>query len=83
MSDVSSDVAPEELGTAEEFEVAIELETVEADDANEDPTGDVAEEVAEKPRKKPPLRLLPSSKSMRVSPLNQLVKTWPMKHLPL
>ena len=47
VSDVSSDVAPEELGTAEEFEVAIELETVEADDANEDPTGDVAEEVAE------------------------------------
>jgi hypothetical protein len=26
------------LGTAEEFEVAIELETVEADDANEDST---------------------------------------------
>ena len=47
VSDASSDVAPEELGTAEEFEVAIELETVEADDANEDPTGDVAEEVAE------------------------------------
>ncbi|MDC0079740.1 cadherin domain-containing protein, partial [Pseudomonadota bacterium] len=47
VSDSSSDVAPEELGTAEEFEVAIELETVEADDANEDPTGDVAEEVAE------------------------------------
>ena len=46
VSDVSSDVAPEELGTADEFEVAIELETVEADDANEDPTGDVAEEVA-------------------------------------
>ncbi len=47
VSDVSSDVAPEELGTAEEFEVAIELETVEADDANENPTEDVAEEVAE------------------------------------
>ena len=47
VSDVSSDVAPEELGTAEEFEVAIELETVEADDVNEDPAGDVAEEVAE------------------------------------
>ena len=47
VSDASSDVAPEELGTAEEFEVAIELETVEADDANEDSTGDVAEEVAE------------------------------------
>ena len=47
VSDVSSDVAPEELGTADEFEAAIELETVEADDANEDPTGDVAEEVAE------------------------------------
>ncbi|MDC0199147.1 cadherin domain-containing protein, partial [Pseudomonadota bacterium] len=47
VSDVSSDVAPEELGTAEEFEVAIELETVEADDANEDTTGDVTEEVAE------------------------------------
>mgnify|MGYP001296496884 CR=1 FL=1 len=47
VSDVSSDVEPEELGTAEEFEIAIELETVEADDANEDPTGDVAEEVAE------------------------------------
>ena len=47
VSDVSSDVAPEELGTAEEFEVAIELETVEADDANEDSTEDVTEEVAE------------------------------------
>jgi hypothetical protein len=47
VSDVSSDVAPEELGTAEEFEVAIELETVEADDANEDSTEDVAEEVTE------------------------------------
>ena len=47
VSDVSSDVAPDELGTAEEFEVAIELETVEADDANENPTEDVAEEVAE------------------------------------
>jgi hypothetical protein len=47
VSDASSDVAPEELGTAEEFELAIELETVEADDANEDPTGDVTEEVAE------------------------------------
>jgi len=46
VSDVSSDVAPEELGTADEFEVAIELETVEADDANEDPAGDVAEDVA-------------------------------------
>jgi hypothetical protein len=41
------DVAPEELGTAEEFEVAIELETVEADDANEDSTENVAEEVTE------------------------------------
>ncbi|MDA7548943.1 cadherin domain-containing protein [Gammaproteobacteria bacterium] len=47
VSDVSSDVAPEELGTAEEFEVAIELETVEADDANEDSTENVAEEVTE------------------------------------
>ncbi|MBD63245.1 MAG: hypothetical protein CMD68_04100, partial [Gammaproteobacteria bacterium] len=47
VSDASSDVAPEELGTAEEFEVAIELETVEADDANEDPNENVAEEVAE------------------------------------
>ena len=47
VSDASSDVAPEELGTAEEFELAIELETVEADDANEDPTGDVTEEVAQ------------------------------------
>jgi hypothetical protein len=47
VSDVSSDIAPEELGTAEEFEVAIELETVEADDANEDSTENVAEEVTE------------------------------------
>src|SRR6056300_1601178 len=47
VSDASSDVAPEELGTAEEFEVAIELETVEADDANEDSTENVAEEVTE------------------------------------
>ncbi|MDA7600638.1 cadherin domain-containing protein [Gammaproteobacteria bacterium] len=47
VSDVSSDVAPEELGTAEEFEIAIELETVEADDANEDSTENVAEEVTE------------------------------------
>ena len=47
VSDVSSDVAPEELGTAEEFEVAIELETIEADDANEDSTENVAEEVTE------------------------------------
>gem|GEM_PF-5363455 len=47
VSDASSDVAPEELGTAEEFEVAIELETVEADDANEDLTENVAEEVTE------------------------------------
>jgi len=47
VSDVSSDVAPEELGTAEEFEIAIELETVEPDDANEDTTENVAEEVTE------------------------------------
>ncbi|MDA9660136.1 cadherin domain-containing protein [Pseudomonadota bacterium] len=47
VSDASSDVAPEELGTAEEFEIAIELETVEADDANEDSTESVTEEVAE------------------------------------
>ena len=47
VSDVSSDVAPDELGTAEEFEVAIELETVEADDANENPTEEVAEETSE------------------------------------
>ena len=47
VSDVSSDVAPDELGTAEEFEIAIELETVEADDANEDSTESVTEEVAE------------------------------------
>ncbi|MDB2599747.1 cadherin repeat domain-containing protein [Gammaproteobacteria bacterium] len=47
VSDVSSDVEPEELGTAEEFEIAIELETVEADDANEDSTESITEEVAE------------------------------------
>src|SRR5210317_1248608 len=47
VSAASSDVAPEELGTAEEFELAIELETVEADDANEDSTENVAEEVTE------------------------------------
>src|SRR6056300_626541 len=47
VSDASSGVAPEELGTAEEFELAIELETVEADDANEDSTENVAEEVTE------------------------------------
>ena len=47
VSDASSDVAPDELGTAEEFEIAIELETVEADDANEDSTESVTEEVAE------------------------------------
>jgi len=47
VSDTSSDVEPEDLGTADDYEVAIELETVEADDANEDPTGEVAEEVAE------------------------------------
>ena len=38
---------PEDLGTADDYEAAVELETVEADDANEDPTGEVAEEVAE------------------------------------
>ena len=47
VSDVSSDVEPEELGTAEEFEIAIELETVEADDANEDSTESTTEEVTE------------------------------------
>ncbi len=47
VSDASSDVEPEDLGTADDYEVAIEAETVEADDANEDPTGEVAEEVAE------------------------------------
>jgi hypothetical protein len=45
VSNVSSSVSPEELGTAEEFEVAIELETVKADDANENSTENVAEEV--------------------------------------
>ena len=47
VSDASSDVEPEDLGTADDYEAAVELETVEADDANEDPTGEVAEEVAE------------------------------------
>ncbi|MDB9700976.1 cadherin domain-containing protein, partial [Gammaproteobacteria bacterium] len=47
VSDASSDVEPEDLGTADEYEVALELETVEADDANEDPAGEVAEEVVE------------------------------------
>ena len=42
VSDASSDVEPEDLGTADDYEVAIEVETVEADDANEDPTGEVA-----------------------------------------
>ena len=45
VSNISSSVSPEELGTAEEFEVAIELETVKADDANENSTENVAEEV--------------------------------------
>jgi hypothetical protein len=45
VSNVSSSVSPEELGTAEEFEVAMELETVKADDANENSTENVAEEV--------------------------------------
>jgi hypothetical protein len=47
VSDASSDAEPEDLGTADDYEAAVELETVEADDANEDPTGEVAEEVAE------------------------------------
>ncbi|MDC1525715.1 cadherin domain-containing protein [Gammaproteobacteria bacterium] len=47
VSDASSDVEPEDLGTADEYEVALELETVEADDANEDLAGEVAEEVVE------------------------------------
>jgi hypothetical protein len=47
VSDASSDVEPEDLGTADDYEAAVELETVEADDANEDPTGEVSEEVAE------------------------------------
>jgi flagellar biosynthesis GTPase FlhF len=47
VSDASSDVEPEDLGTADDYEAAVELETVEADDVNEDPTGEVAEEVAE------------------------------------
>src|SRR6056300_658173 len=45
VSNVSSSVSPEELGTAKEFEVAIELETVKADDANENSTENVTEEV--------------------------------------
>jgi len=47
VSDASSDMEPDELGTAEELEIQIELETVEADDANEDSTENVTEEVAE------------------------------------
>jgi hypothetical protein len=45
VSNISSSVSPEELGTAEELEVAIELETVKADDANKNSTENVAEEV--------------------------------------
>ena len=36
VSDASSDVEPEDLGTADDYEAAVELETVEADDANEE-----------------------------------------------
>ena len=43
VSDVSSDAAPEDLGTADAYEAQVEVETVEADDANEDTTEDVTE----------------------------------------
>ena len=43
VSDVSSDTAPEDLGTADAYEAQVEVETIEADDANEDTTEDVTE----------------------------------------
>ena len=46
ISEISSSTAPEDLGSADQFEFAIELETVEADDAIENQTESVTEEVA-------------------------------------
>ena len=44
VSDVSSDVAPDELGTADAFEVETEVDLVDVDDS---PAEEVNEEVAE------------------------------------
>mgnify|MGYP005697193623 FL=1 len=47
VSEASSDVEPEDLGTADAYEAEVEAETVEADDMNEDPTEDVGEAATE------------------------------------
>ena len=82
VSDVSSDVAPEELGTAENLKWRSSLKQLRPMMPMR-----ILPEMWQrrwpKPRKRPPLKLLPSSKSAQVSPLNQFVKMWPMKHLPL
>ena len=47
VSEASSDVEPEDLGTADAYEAEVEAETVEADDMNEDPTEDIGEAATE------------------------------------
>ena len=47
VSESSSDVEPEDLGTADAYEAEVEAETVEPDDMNEDPTEDIGEAATE------------------------------------